>query len=210
LAKRYKKTSKKRETKKLDKVNKYTVFLGTFVLMIILMLVVYYSNFIQISKEPESYQEIQKPTITTEMAIGGSCKRDSECFITYCKDSQTKGCVNTTQLSTYSKNCKTYSDWIIEVRDPSKCACIQNSCTMITSNKYCNVDEDCEIKIICDKDCSPCPCINHECFNKKWDLDVDCSPPLGVSCPPAPSWVTNCKCIDSECVDCRGNECKTD
>ena len=135
MAKKAKKTSEKKVIKKLEKkkINKYNIYLGTFVLIIILMIIIYYSSFIQISKELEGYQENQIPMITTpsQIVVGGFCKRDSECFITTCKDSQIKDCVNTTQLTDYNKNCKTYSDWIVEKQDPSKCACIQNSCKMV-------------------------------------------------------------------------------
>ncbi len=133
MPKKSKKTPKKKVIKKLEKkkINKYNIYLGTFVLIIILMIIVYYSSFIQIIKEPEIFQETQTLTITTPSEIvGGFCKRDSECFITQCKDNE-KDCVNTTQLTDYSKNCKTYSDWIVGTQNISKCACIQNSCTMI-------------------------------------------------------------------------------
>ena len=74
---------------------------------------------------------------------------------------------------------------------------------------FCNIDEDCAIKIIgCDKECVPCPCINYGCVDKDWDFGSDCDILEGVSCPPAPPWVTNCKCINSKCADCRGDECK--
>lgn len=133
MAKKQKRISKKKVKKiEKEKVNKYTIFLGTFVLIIILMLVVYYSSFIQVSEDFDSYKKAQPQTIIgPETITGGFCKRDSECFITTCKDSQIKDCVNTTQLTDYNKNCKTYSDWIVEKQDPSKCACIQNSCKMV-------------------------------------------------------------------------------
>ena len=134
MAKNSKKNPKKREIKKLEKkkFNKYTIYLGTFVLIVILLLVIYYSSFIQDSKEPERFQEIQTPSITgPEIVAKGFCKRDSECFITTCKDTQIKDCVNTTQLTDYHENCKSYSYWVVEQQDPSECACIQNLCKTI-------------------------------------------------------------------------------
>lgn len=130
MAKKY----NRKRTKKIEKkrVNKYTALLGTFALIIILLLVFYYSSFIQASKEPERYQEIQTPTTTeteTIVAVEGNCKRDSECFITYCINSE-KDCVNTTQLTDYNKKCRSYSEWKVDKQDASKCGCVQNSCTM--------------------------------------------------------------------------------
>lgn len=133
MTKKQKRISKEKVKKiEKEKVNKHTVFLGTFVLIIILFLIAFYSSFIQISKESETYKETQTPTTIPgyETVSGGICERDSQCFITYCRGNP-EDCVNTTQLSDYSKNCKTYSDWIVEKQDPSKCACIQNFCKMI-------------------------------------------------------------------------------
>ena len=119
----------KLKKKKEKRINKYTVYLGTFVLIVILILVIYYSRFVQINKKIENQEEILLPK--TELTIEkGFCKKNSECFITYCKGSE-KDCVNTTQLSIYSKNCKTYSDWVVEKQDFSRCSCIRNFCTMI-------------------------------------------------------------------------------
>ncbi len=86
--------------------------------------------------------------------------------------------------------------------------CVNSKCDFVlkeTDEYFCNVDKDCEIKVIdCDKDCSPCPCINRGCVNKEWDLDVDCSIPPGLTCPPETQvWVNNCKCVNSKCVNCR-------
>jgi len=131
MVKKYKETRKKKVIKELEKeeINKHIIFLGTFILIITLILIVFYSSFIQIRKESEKYQGIQTPIITEpKSVVGGFCKRDSECFITTCRDSQIKDCVNTTQLTDYHENCKIYSDWIVEMQDPSECACIQNVC----------------------------------------------------------------------------------
>ena len=133
MAKKQKRISKKKVKKiEKEKVNKYTIFLGTFVLIIILFLIVFYSSFIQISRKSEKYHRETQPQITSgyEIVSGGICERDSQCFITYCRGNP-EDCVNTTQLSDYSKNCKASSDWIIEMQDSSKCACVQNVCKMI-------------------------------------------------------------------------------
>ncbi len=133
MARKNKKISSKKEVKKLEKSkpNKNTVFLGTFALIIILILIVYYSGFIQVVGGPETTQETQTPTTTeTELISEGGCNRDTECFVTYCEGSE-QDCVNTTQLSGYSENCESYSDWKIEMQDFSKCACVQGSCKMI-------------------------------------------------------------------------------
>jgi hypothetical protein len=74
---------------------------------------------------PSSPNQPTQPTVK-----GGGCTKDSECFITYCKG-QTKYCVNTSQYINYYKNCKTYSDWIVENKqDASSCGCVQNACTL--------------------------------------------------------------------------------
>lgn len=73
------------------------------------------------------------------------------------------------------------------------------------SDKYfCNVDEDCAIRRI---NCDGCN-FGFTCINKEWP-HCELSPAPGEYCPPAPPWVTNCKCINSKCIDCRGDECKT-
>lgn len=132
MTKKSRKIKKEIKEIKEEKVNKYTAFLGTFMFIVILFLIVYYSNFFQTSIEPaRGYQETQTPITTESKILGGSCKRDSECFITTCKDTQTKDCLNTTQITDYYKNCKTYSDWIVEKQDISKCACVQNVCKML-------------------------------------------------------------------------------
>ena len=78
-------------------------------------------------------QDEQQPTFPgapVTSAVEGICQKNNQCFITYCKD-EAKRCVNTTQLTGYSSNCKTYSDWVTDVQDYSKCACVQNVCKML-------------------------------------------------------------------------------
>lgn len=117
------------------KPSRHNFYLLLLVIAIFLSFIVYYFNFFQQqpqANEPTSQNQVT-PTEkgTTPINVpGGGCTKDSQCFITFCKD-QTEDCVNTTQLSSYSKNCKTYSDWVIEKQDTSRCACVQNACTMI-------------------------------------------------------------------------------
>jgi hypothetical protein len=59
-----------------------------------------------------------------------ACKQDSECFITHCKG-QANACVNTTQLTDYSRNCDKYIDWVIDAKNATQCACVQNNCKML-------------------------------------------------------------------------------
>jgi flagellar basal body-associated protein FliL len=125
---------KTRRTIKPKKTNRHNFYLLLLVLVIFLSFIVYYFNFFQQpqANEPTSQNQVA-PTqqVTTPINVpGGGCTKDSQCFITFCKD-QTEDCVNTSQLSYYSKNCKTYSDWVIEKQDTSRCACFQNACTMI-------------------------------------------------------------------------------
>ncbi len=138
MAKKSKIIPQKKQIKKLEKkkFNKYNIYLGTFSLIIILILIVFYSSFNQMIKEQEveKNKEIRTPITTTTFEtsmLGGFCKRDSQCFITTCKESKVKDCINTTQLTDYHKKCETYSDWIIERQDSSKCGCVQNACKML-------------------------------------------------------------------------------
>lgn len=133
-----KKAQRRRTTRRIaapKKTNRHNFYLLLFVLVIFLSFIVYYFNFFQQQPQangPTSQNQVT-PTQqgTTPINVpGGGCTKDSQCFITFCKD-QTEDCINTTQLSSYSKNCKTYSDWVIEKQDISRCACVQNACTMI-------------------------------------------------------------------------------
>lgn len=100
------------------------------VIAIIIFLTVIALNMHTTSEIQNMEKEIIIPSITPQtVQTGGLCKRDTECFITSCKD-QIESCVNTTQLTFYSKNCKTYSDWIVGKQDISRCNCIQNTCIM--------------------------------------------------------------------------------
>jgi len=116
------------------KPSRHNFYLLLLVVAIFLSFVVYYFNFFQQPQNNEPTPQNQvTPTqqVTTPINVpGGSCNKDSQCFMTFCKD-QTEDCVNTTQLSSYSKNCKTYSDWVVEKQDTSRCSCVQNACTMI-------------------------------------------------------------------------------
>ena len=59
-----------------------------------------------------------------------ACNTNSQCFITYCRG-QDRRCVNTTTLSSYSKNCASYSDWVIETQVSGDCACVDGMCEML-------------------------------------------------------------------------------
>jgi hypothetical protein len=73
---------------------------------------------------PNGNQNIAPPV------VHDACQTNSQCFITYCKG-QEKRCVNTTSFSSYSKNCQSYSDWVMETQDASECACIDSVCKML-------------------------------------------------------------------------------
>jgi hypothetical protein len=84
---------------------------------------------------------------------------------------------------------------------------IQTYKNILHSNKYfCNKDEDCEIQAIECKEC--CPMVG--CVNSKWIMNCNYIENEPICKPCSPFWVNNCKCINSKCVDCRGEECKTD
>jgi hypothetical protein len=130
---RRKTTRRKKITPK--KTNRHNLYLLLIVIAIFLSFIIYYFNFFKQQTQangPTSQNQVT-PTqqVTNPINVpGGGCTKDSQCFMTFCKD-QTEDCVNITQLSSYSKNCKTYSDWVVENKqDYSRCACVQNACTM--------------------------------------------------------------------------------
>lgn len=130
-----KKTKKVRKTKNIKKINKYNVHAAIFSLIVVMLLLFYYSGLSSVkpSENVQREDKITAPkteTVPQIIVTGGSCKRNSECFLTHCKG-YSQNCINTVQLSTYSKNCKTYSDWVTDRQDYSKCACVQNVCKMI-------------------------------------------------------------------------------
>lgn len=130
---RRKTTRRRKITSK--KTNRHNFYLLLFVIAILLFFIIYYFNFFQqpqnnIPPTTQNQATTTGQTPTQTNVVGGSCSKNSECFITFCKD-QKEDCINTTQLSSYGKSCKTYSDWVIEKQDTSRCSCVQNACTMI-------------------------------------------------------------------------------
>lgn len=128
---------KTKNIRKNKKINKYNVYAAIFSLVIVVLLLFYYSSLSNVkpSENVQKGDQITVPkteTLPQIIVTGGNCKRNSECFVSYCKG-QSKDCINSTQTAAYSKTiCKTYSDWIIENKqDYSKCACVQNVCKMI-------------------------------------------------------------------------------
>ena len=129
-----KRTAQKRKTNRrvaTKKTSKNSSYLAIIVVIIVFVFAIYYFSFNKGSQQQPYQQTGETPsTAGSEIVTGGLCKKNSECFMTYCKG-QAENCVNTTQLSFYSRNCKTYSDWIIENQDFSKCSCVQNACMIV-------------------------------------------------------------------------------
>lgn len=115
--------------KKTEKKKSISIYLVVAVIAIIIILAVIAFNLNTSSEIQNIGNEIPTSANPGTVQTGGFCKIDSECFITSCKG-QTESCVNTTQLTFYSRNCNTYSDWIIGKQDVSRCSCIQNACIM--------------------------------------------------------------------------------
>ena len=116
------------------KTNKNYFYLAIIALIAIVLVVVFYFGSLpnQPSYQPQGGNQIstpEAPSTKTNIVTGGSCNKDSECFITSCKG-QTEDCVNTTQLTFYSKKCNSYSDWVVGRKDISRCSCVGNACTM--------------------------------------------------------------------------------
>lgn len=119
------------------KTNRHNFYLLVFVLVIFLAFIVYYFNFFhqqpQVNEPAQQNQVTPTQQVTTPINVpGGSCTKDSQCFIAYCKG-QTKDCINVTQTATYANDkCRTYSDFVLENKqDYSVCACVQYACTII-------------------------------------------------------------------------------
>ena len=123
---------KTKRVKRSKKTKSNNIYLPIIVLIaIVFVLAFYYFNSAKGFQFSEENRNTNPLTQGTRISIGGFCKADSECFITYCKG-QSRDCINSTQMATYSNNCKSYSDWVVENnQDPSVCSCIQNACTMI-------------------------------------------------------------------------------
>jgi len=133
-----KRTVKKRKTARRvrqKKTSKNISYLAIIVVIIMFVFVIYYFSKGLQQPYQQPYQQPSETTPTTSgqgaaASIGGYCKTKYECFITSCKG-QTEDCVNTTQLTFYSKKCNSYPDWVVGRQDISRCACVQNACTMI-------------------------------------------------------------------------------
>jgi hypothetical protein len=131
LAKRNVKKTKRSIKKEAKKTNRYGLLLLSIALIAILAMFVYCFQFF---KSNNNYVQVpglpQQPGIGVETSVSGSCSKNNQCFITHCKG-QVKSCVNTTQLTYYSKNCNNYLDWVVDQQDSSVCACVQNACKML-------------------------------------------------------------------------------
>jgi hypothetical protein len=132
-----KRTSRKRSVRKTKRVSISKVKKPNFnpviilaVLMVLILAAIYYSTLKPMQTYGNNQQTTTPDATGTASVEGGTCKNNYQCFITYCKG-QEKSCVNITQLSGYSENCRTYSDWVTDVQDSSKCACVQNLCGML-------------------------------------------------------------------------------
>jgi len=133
-----KRTVKKRKTTRRvrqKKTSKNISYLAIIVVIIMFVFIIYYFSKGLQQPYQQPYQQPSETTPTTSgqgaaASVGGYCKTKYECFITSCKG-QTEDCVNTTQLTFYSKKCNSYPDWVVGRQDTSRCACVQNACTMI-------------------------------------------------------------------------------
>jgi hypothetical protein len=118
---------------KNKKVN-YSLYIAFFVVLAIVLAVVYIFSNVgnpNYGGTSNENQATNSPQTGTRTSIGGFCKLNSECFVTYCKG-QSRDCINSTQMATYSQNCKSYSDWVVENKqDYSVCSCVQNACTLL-------------------------------------------------------------------------------
>jgi len=135
LAKRARKKIKRKvrraSVRKVGKTNKNKLVLP-IILVFVFVAVFVYIIFSSAKKEQPSGGTTEgplTPSTAIPATVGGYCKKDSECFLSYCKG-QTEDCINATQMAVYPKNCRTYSDWIIEKQDYTRCACIQSACTI--------------------------------------------------------------------------------
>jgi hypothetical protein len=135
LAKAMKRKVKRiRRVQAKNKKTNYSLYVAFFVILAFVLVIVYLAGSLG-KPQPnagnlnENQPSNTQPEIKT--SIGGYCKRDSECFVAYCKG-RTKDCINVTQMATYANdNCNNYSDFVVENKqDYSVCGCVQGACTL--------------------------------------------------------------------------------
>jgi hypothetical protein len=128
--KKTKKSSRKVEQKKKFKIN--PVLIAAVLVVLILAAAFYFKA--PAGQTPQKVESNNQQTTvgqqSSQPSVGGNCERNNECFVTYCKGEE-KSCVNVTELSDYSKKCKTYLDWVVSRQDSSTCSCVNNVCTML-------------------------------------------------------------------------------
>lgn len=121
---------KVKRKKKIEKASKNNIFIVAIILIAaVALLYSVFSNTVAISNYGNNVNNPSKTTEGTITSTGGYCKSNYECFLTSCKG-QSEDCINATQMSTYPKNCKTYSDWILGKQDTSRCSCYNHACTL--------------------------------------------------------------------------------
>jgi hypothetical protein len=128
--KKTKKSSRKVEQKKKFKINPVLI---AAIAIVLVLAAAYYFNAPAAQNNPKIESGNQQTTIgpqASQPSVGGNCERNNECFVTYCKGEE-RSCVNVTELSGYSKKCRTYLDWVVSRQDSSTCSCVNNVCTML-------------------------------------------------------------------------------
>ena len=118
--------------KKVEKKSSFNWIAVAAVLAIVLLGGVYYMNSLMTPNVNDNGGQNPLSVISGDVSntvSSGSCRTNSQCYITHCKG-QEISCVNVTQLSKYSSRCDNYLDWIVDKQDSTECACVQNSCTM--------------------------------------------------------------------------------
>jgi hypothetical protein len=134
-----KRTVQKRKTTRRVRQKKKSKNISYLAIIVVIILFVFAIYYFSKGLQQPYQQPSQQPSGTTPTtggqgaaaSVGGFCKKDSECFVAYCKG-QAKDCINATQMATYANdNCNRYTDFVVENKqDYSVCACVQYACTL--------------------------------------------------------------------------------
>ena len=140
MAKKKSKTTANRAAKRKaapSKARKFNLGIIAFavVAVLIIAMAIYFDSEMPIDIHTPDFNQGNQtnPDSLTTISVpvqSGSCEKDSQCFITRCIDRE-YSCVNTTELTNYSKLCNDYLEWVIEVQNASVCGCVDNECKML-------------------------------------------------------------------------------
>ena len=116
---------KKKKVKKISYSSALMKLLGLLAVVVLIALIAMMFTIPQVELKLD---QTTPPIVSGITQSGGSCKRNSECFVVSCKSGGALECVNTIQMESYYQKCEGWWDVKVENQDPSKCSCIENNC----------------------------------------------------------------------------------